>query len=85
MGRTVPTFRQMLEAEIERLKKTMKAARPEDKIAIEDIITASRSISDLGGLIDDIDVLKTILFLALVKLTARVKKIEGEVYGGVDR
>jgi energy-converting hydrogenase Eha subunit H len=84
MGRSVPTFRYILEKELEKLREVVKVARPNEKIVVNEIVKAARNLADLGGMVDSVDIFKIVLFLALINLTDRVKKLEAKSNGGVD-
>jgi len=50
MGKTVPSYRQALEAEIKKWKRFQKALRKQDRMAFQSMMNAGRKYASAGGM-----------------------------------
>ena len=79
MGRTVPSYRQALEAELQRWMKMARLLRPEHKAALEEIAEAARSLAGAASYAANPSVADSALLSALIKLQAEVDRLKREV------
>ncbi len=79
MGRTVPSYRQALEAEAERWMKMARVLRPEHKQSLEQLIEAARSLASAASYAALPSVTDSMLLSALIKLQCEVKKLRREM------
>ena len=76
MGRTVPTFRQWLNAEYQEWMK-MKVVLPEEKRkALKELLDAAVTRSDAGSIVPRPLPSETMFMLMLVHLKARINELE---------
>lgn len=85
MGRTVPTFRMVLEQEITSWAEFRRALRPDDQNNFDQIMNAARLRADAGGYISR-TLVSEVLFLSILleqqkeiqELKAEIQKIKKE-------
>ena len=65
MGRTIPTFRMMLEKEIASWAEFRRALRPDEKKIFDKIMNSARLKADAGGYISR-PLISEVLFLSII-------------------
>lgn len=82
MGRTIPSWRMVVEAEVERLKKFQDSLRLEDKIIFKDLLNQCRlyasAASALASPVKETPLIISMLFAHHKKLTELEKLIAGK-------
>ena len=79
MGRTVPSYRQALEAEAERWRKMERVLRPEHAQSLEQLIEAARSLASAASYAALPSITDSMLLSALIKLQCEVNKLKKQV------
>ncbi len=79
MGRTIPSYRQALEAEAERWRKMERVLRPEHAQSLEQLIEAARSLASAASYAALPSVTDSMLLSALIKLQCEVNKLRREM------
>jgi len=79
MGRTVPSYRQALEAEAEKWRKMERVLRPEHAQSLEQLIEAARSLASAASYAALPSVADSMLLSALIKLQCEVNKLRREL------
>jgi len=73
MGRTVPSWRMVAEAEVEKMRKFRDALRSNDKVIFEDLLNQCRlyasAASSLASPVKELPLIMSILFAHHKKLT----------------
>jgi hypothetical protein len=79
MGRTIPSWRIVVEEEVEKLKKFRNSLRLEDKLIFEDLLNQCKlyasAASALASPIKEIPLILSILFAHHKKLTELEKRL----------
>ncbi|MGA3296334.1 MAG: hypothetical protein ABSD41_02680 [Candidatus Bathyarchaeia archaeon] len=79
MGRTIPSWRNVVEDEVEKLKKFRNSLRLEDKLIFEDLLNQCKlyasAASALASPIKEIPLILSILFAHHKKLTELEKRL----------
>ena len=82
MGRTIPSWRMVVEAEVEKLKKFQDSLRLEDKNIFEDLLNQCKlyasAASALASPIKEMPLIISILFAHHKKLTELEKRINAK-------
>jgi hypothetical protein len=82
MGRTVPSWRMVVEAEIERLKKFRDSLRLDDKAIFEDLLNQCKlyasAASSLASPVREVPLIFSMLFAHHKKLTELEERIRKE-------
>jgi hypothetical protein len=79
MGRSTPTFRQWLNAEVQEWIK-MKAMLPqEERKALKELLDVAQTRSDAGSIVPRPLPSETMFMLMLVHLKAKINSLEGSV------
>jgi hypothetical protein len=82
MGRTIPSWRMVVEAEIERLKKFRDSLRLEDKPIFEDLLNQCRlyasAASSLASPVKEMPLIISILFAHQKKLVELERRLNRE-------
>jgi len=76
MGRTVPTFRQWLNAEYQEWMKMKVMLPEEERRALKELLDAAVTRSDAGSIVPRPIPSETMFMLMLVHLKARVNEVE---------
>ena len=85
MGRTVPSWRMVAEAEVEKMRKFRDSLRLDDKIIFEDLLNQCKlyasAASSLASPVKEMPLIISILFAHHKKLTELEKRLKalGEV------
>jgi len=79
MGRTVPSWRMVVEAEIEKLKKFRDSLRFDDRLVFEDLLNQCRlyasAASTLASPVKEVPMIISMLFAHHKKLTELEKRL----------
>lgn len=79
MGRTVPSWRMVAEAEVEKMKKFRDSLRLDDKIIFEDLLNQCKlyasAASSLASPVKEMPLIMSILFAHHKKLTELEKRL----------
>jgi len=79
MGRTIPSWRMVAEAEVEKMKKFRDSLRLEDKIIFEDLLNQCKlyasAASSLASPVKEMPLIISILFAHHKKLTELEKRL----------
>ena len=79
MGRTVPSWRMVAEAEVEKMKKFRDSLRLDDKVIFEDLLNQCKlyasAASSLASPIKEMPLIMSILFAHHKKLTELEKRL----------
>jgi hypothetical protein len=82
MGRTIPSWRMVVEAEIEKLKKFRDSLRLEDKLIFEDLLNQCKlyasAASSLASPVKEVPLILSILFAHQKKLSELERRLEEE-------
>lgn len=80
MGRTIPSWRMVAEAEIEKLKKFRDSLRFEDKLIFEDLLNQAKLYASAAGSlaspVKEVPLIFSILFAHHKKLTEFERRLE---------
>ena len=80
MGRTIPSWRMVAEAEVEKMKKFRDSLRLEDKIIFEDLLNQCKlyasAASSLASPVKEMPLIISILFAHHKKLTELEKRLD---------
>ena len=76
MGRTVPTFRQWLNAECEEWIKMKAMLSQEERKALKELLDVAQTRSDAGSIVPRPLPSETMFMLMLVHLKAKVNELE---------
>jgi len=80
MGRTIPSWRMVVEAEVEKLKRFQEFLRQEDKAVFEDMLNQCRLLASAASVmaspIKQVPLIISILFAHHKKLAELEKRIE---------
>ena len=80
MGRTVPSFRQVIESEFEAINKFKKGLRKRDREALEDLLYRARLHSQAGAYGNFLDPMHVILIGMILEQEKKLRKLdEGNV------
>ncbi len=79
MGRTVPSWRMVAEAEVEKMRKFRDALRSDDKVIFEDLLNQCRlyasAASSLASPVKELPLIMSILFAHHKKLTELERRL----------
>ena len=79
MGRTIPSWRMVVEAEVEKMRKFRDALRLDDKMIFEDLLNQCKLYASAAGSlaspIKEIPLIMSILFAHHKKLTELEKRL----------
>ena len=79
MGRTIPSWRMVVEAEVEKMKKFRDSLRLEDKMIFEDLLNQCKlyasAASSLASPVKEMPLILSILFAHHKKLTELEKRL----------
>ena len=76
MGRTVPSFRQVIESEYIALEKFKRALRKQDREILERLLNKARLHTQAGGYAEILDPMHVILISMMIEME---KKIDGRI------
>lgn len=80
MGRTIPSWRMVVEAEVEKLKRFQEFLRQEDKTMFEDMLDQCKLLASAASVmaspIKQVPLIISILFAHHKKLTELEKRLE---------
>ena len=72
MGRTVPSFRQVIENEYVSLEKFKRALRKQDREILEKLLNKARLHTQAGGYAEILDPMHVILISMIIELEKRL-------------
>ena len=79
MGRTIPSWRMVAEAEVEKMRKFRDSLRLDDKIIFEDLLNQCRlyasAASSLASPVKEMPLIMSVLFAHHKKLTELEKRL----------
>ena len=79
MGRTIPSWRMVAEAEVEKMKKFRDSLRLDDKVIFEDLLNQCKlyasAASSLASPVKEMPLIMSILFAHHKKLTELEKRL----------
>ena len=82
MGRTIPSWRMVVEAETEKLKKFRDSLRQEDKVIFEDLLNQCKlyasAASSLASPVKEVPLIMSMLFAHHKKLTTLEKRLKAQ-------
>jgi hypothetical protein len=82
MGRTIPSWRMMVEAETEKLKKFRDSLRQEDKVIFEDLLNQCKlyasAASSLASPVKEVPLIVSMLFAHHKKLAELEKHLKAK-------
>lgn len=78
MGRTVPSFRQVVESEYNSLEKFKRGLRKKDREILDELIYKSRLHTQAGGYAEILDPMHVILISMIIELQKRVDAGESD-------
>jgi hypothetical protein len=82
MGRTIPSWRMVVEAETEKLKKFRDSLRQEDKVIFEDLLNQCKlyasAASSLASPVKEVPLIVSILFAHHKKLIELEKRLKAK-------
>ena len=80
MGRTIPSWRMVVEAEVEKLKRFQEFLRQEDKVVFEDMLNQCRLLASAASVmaapIKQVPLIISMLFAHHKKLVELEKRLE---------
>ena len=80
MGRTIPSWRMVVEAEVEKLKRFQEFLRQEDKTIFEDMLDQCKLLASAAGVmaspIKQVPLIISVLFAHHKKLAELEKRLE---------
>ncbi|MGP8070121.1 MAG: hypothetical protein ACLP5V_09545 [Candidatus Bathyarchaeia archaeon] len=80
MGRTIPSWRMVVEAEVEKLKRFQEFLRQEDKVIFEDMLNQCRLLASAASVIaspqKQVPLIISMLFVHHKKLVKLEKRLE---------
>lgn len=76
MGRTVPSFRQVIEAEYVSLEKFKRALRKQDREILEKLLNKARLHTQAGGYAEMLDPMHVILISMMIELEKKFERQE---------
>ena len=79
MGRTNPTFRDLLRSEEERWDDYRRSLRREDQLHFERLFVHARDHADAAGMLNHEDRLAPILMSICLEQEKRIAELEGQV------
>jgi hypothetical protein len=82
MGRTIPSWRMVVEAETEKLKKFRDSLRQEDKVIFEDLLNQCKlyasAASSLASPVKEVPLIMSMLFAHHKKLAALERRLKAK-------
>jgi hypothetical protein len=82
MGRTIPSWRMVVEAETEKLKKFRDSLRQEDKVIFEDLLNQCKlyasAASSLASPVKEVPLIMSMLFAHHKKLIELEKRLKAK-------
>ena len=79
MGRTVPTWRNRVEAELSSLNSFRRVLNSSDRKALDDLIDGVRNRRAAGGMMPSIDAWKPMLISMLLESQSRIAELERRI------
>ncbi|MHA1300865.1 MAG: hypothetical protein ACTSO9_15715 [Candidatus Helarchaeota archaeon] len=79
MGRTIPTFRMILEHEIASWAEYRRALRPNEQKIFDKLMNAARSRADAGGYISRPLVSEVLFISIIIDLQKQIQKLTDEL------
>ena len=76
MGRTVPTWRNRVEAELNSLNSFKRVLNPNDKVALDNLMNGVRNRRAAGGMLPSIDAWKPMLVSMLLECYEEISKLK---------
>jgi hypothetical protein len=82
MGRTIPSWRMVVEAETEKLKKFRDSLRQEDRVIFEDLLNQCKlyasAASSLASPVKEVPLIMSMLFAHHKKLAALERRLKAK-------
>ena len=79
MGRTVPTWRNRVEAELNSLNSFKRALNASDRQALDELINGVRNRRTAGGMLPSIDAWKPMLISMLLECQSKISQLEKRI------
>ncbi|MHA1144147.1 MAG: hypothetical protein ACTSRW_05365 [Candidatus Helarchaeota archaeon] len=76
MGRTLPTFRRLLENEIETWKDFRRALRPADQERFDELMNAARKRADAGSYATRMSINEILFACILLELKEEIQELK---------
>ena len=79
MGRTVPTWRNRVESELNALNAFRKALNSSDRKALDELMNGVRNRRAAGGMLPSIDVWKPMLISMILESYKKIAELENTI------
>ncbi|MFX1487120.1 MAG: hypothetical protein ACFFBS_08530 [Promethearchaeota archaeon] len=79
MGRTVPSFRMVLEKELQKWNEFRRGLRIEEQNVLDELLNSARKHADAGSLVCSPNVSEIVFMAILTELKKQLKKLEKTV------
>lgn len=79
MGRTVPTWRNRVESELNALNGFRRALNSSDRKALDELMNGVRNRRAAGGMLPSIDVWKPMLISMILESYKKIAKLENTI------
>ena len=79
MGRTVPTWRNRVEAELNSLNSFKRALNASDRQALDELINGVRNRRAAGGMLPSIDAWKPMLISMLLECQSKISQLQKRI------
>ena len=79
MGRTVPTWRNRVEAELNSLNSFKRALNASDRQALDELMNGARNRRAAGGMLPSIDAWKPMLISMLLECQSKISQLEKRI------
>mgnify|MGYP003331096814 FL=1 len=79
MGRTVPTWRNRVEAELNSLNSFKRALNASDRQALDELMNGVRNRRAAGGMLPSIDAWKPMLISMLLECQSKISQLEKRI------
>ena len=79
MGRTVPTWRNRVEAELNSLNSFKRALNASDRQALDELMNGVRNRRAAGGMLPSIDAWKPMLISMLLECQSKISQLQKRI------
>ena len=79
MGRTVPTWRNRVEAELNSLNSFKRALNASDRQALDELMNGVRNRRAAGGMLPSIDAWKPLLISMLLECQSKISQLQKRI------
>ena len=79
MGRTVPTWRNRVEAELNSLNSFKRALNASDRKALDELMNGVRNRRAAGGMLPSIDAWKPMLISMLLECQSKISQLQKRI------